>query len=211
MSPSGERICWFINFADKVTQDSTIYGQMQFLTQGRKSRFWPGRQKIYLVDKYFLSLLIWLSKIWLHRWKTSNVFFALHTGSYNEEALKAKVKKDGNQLDRYIWTTNFNALIFLCTTQKFPFKRKRSIGMEYMQNIVLLWLSLSISIGKRHPTLLQFAKMIDYEIGFLWAFLNNDSYYFFRWRNRISGLSRLDIADTGPTVAGPLTTKPNLG
>ena len=50
--------------------------------------------------------------------------------------------------------------------------------MEYMQNIVLLWLSLSISIGKRHPTLLQFAKMIDYEIGFLLAFLNNDSYFF---------------------------------
>ena len=125
MSPSGERICWFINFADKVTQDSTIYGQMQFLTQGRKSRFWPSRQKMYLVDKYFLSLLIWLSKIWLHRWKTSNVFFALHTGSNNEEALKAKVKKDGNQLDRYIWTTKFNALIFFCPGQKFLFKRKQ--------------------------------------------------------------------------------------
>ena len=144
--------------------------------------------------------------------KTSNVSFALHSDSNNEGALKTKVKKDGNQLDHYIWTTNFNALIFLCTVQKFPFKRKKSVGMcnFYMQNVVLFWLSLSISIWKRHHTLLQFANTIDYKIGFLLAFLN-DSYYFFRWRNRISGLSRLDIADTGPTVAGPLTTKRNLG
>ena len=83
--------------------------------------------------------------------------------------------------------------------------------MEYMQNIVLLWLSLSISIRKRHHTLLLYAKMIDYELGFLLAFLNAMiPIIFFRWRNRISGLYKLDIADTGPTVAGPLTTKPNL-
>ena len=125
LSPSGERICWFINFANKVTQDSTIYGQMQFLTQGRKSRFWPSRQKMYLVEKYFLSILIWLSKKWLHRWKISNVFFALHTGSNNEQALETKVKKDENQLDCYIWTNNSNALIYFCPVQKFPFKRKK--------------------------------------------------------------------------------------
>ena len=77
--------------------------------------------------------------------KTSNVSFALHSDSNNEGALKTKVKKDGNQLDRHIWTTNF-----------FPFH----------------------SIRKRHHTLLQFAKMRDYEIGFLLAFLNNDSYFF---------------------------------
>ena len=57
--------------------------------------------------------------------KTSNVSFALHSDSNNEGALKTKVKKDGNQLDHYIWTTNFNALIFLCTVQKFPFKSEK--------------------------------------------------------------------------------------
>ena len=53
--------------------------------------------------------------------------------------------------------------------------------------------------------------MIDYEIGFYWHSSIMIPIMFLDEKIGFSGLSRLDIADTGPTVAGPLTTKRNLG
>ena len=99
---------------------------------------------------------------------------------------------------------------FFALSRSFGSKEKKY--RKYMQNIVLLWLSISISIRKRHHTLLLHAKMIDYEIGFLLAFLNNDSYFFSDEEIGFLGyLDQILQLTPGATVAGPLTTKPNLG